>query len=379
MVKKLVIILAALGASAAYAQTKTAQSIMIDTSSTATALAIDQTQKYKFDVPVAATYFNNAWDNAVPSASCSGNGCGGVCPQPPAPAAPLPLASQVIGGGSSGNGGADGVAGQNRCTFLDGGTLTGGTYTQKISNVNGGCNVCEACNGGSGCGTNLSSCPTVNGQKYKQVAKSASWDFTYTYAVTPNIISVAAFTAWDLIETSGDNTVSLDVNALIAGESVSVSKNLGTKYSFSLLQNDGVTPRISNVCVSVDGGAATCVPYPDQKLAYVDRNPSGPTPALDYLYNANALTCNGTACTSLMNGSGALAILNGDAFAGNDNGGANGQALAAMLLSAVPFDLTVGDHAVTITAKVKENDGTLVGTVGVTLNVTVVTPGCGGQ
>ena len=98
---------------------------------------------------------------------------------------------------------------------------------------------------------------------------------------------MAAFTAWDLFQTSGDGSAHVDVVALIAGESVSVSKNLGTKYSFSLLQSDGVTVRVQDVSVSVDGGTPVLASYLDGTLTYQDRNPAGLTPTLDYDYTAN--------------------------------------------------------------------------------------------
>ena len=208
----------------------------------------------------------------------------------------------------------------------------------------------------------------------------------YTYAVTPTIDPVAAFTAWDLFNSSGDGSAHVDVVALIAGESVSVSKNLGTKYSFSLLQSDGVTVRVQDVSVSVDGGTPVLASYLDGTLTYQDRNPAGLTPTLDYEYTANTLInglpANGTATSSLVNGKSASAILNGtvsiDAFPGNDNGGANGQALAAVQLSGIGTDLLPGEHTITIAATVKDNSGVLLGNVSITFNVNVVTPGCGG-
>jgi hypothetical protein len=137
--------------------------------------------------------------------------------------------------------------------------------------------------------------------------------------------------------------------------------------------------RISNVGVAVDGGT----PNTSGLLTYMDRNPAGPTPNLDYSYTANALLCNGTACSSLVNGATALGILNGtasiDTFPGNDNGGANGQALAAAELSGVSVNIGEGPHTVTTSALVKDNAGTAVGNVSVDLQVNVVSPGCGGN
>jgi hypothetical protein len=330
----------------ASAQTKTAQSIMIDTSGVPTTLAIVNTQVFKLNITSAATYFTNTWDGNAPTVACTGNqtACGN--PAPAAPAAPAPDASVVIGNGP-GNIGNDGIVGANRCVFLDGGSLSGSSYTQ-IVDVEVGAGSSK--------------------RKYR---------YTYQYNVTPTVDPVAAFTAWDLFESSGDGTAHVDVTALIAGESVSVSKNLGTKYSFSLLQNDGLTVRVSNVGVSVDGGV---VDY-SGTTTYADRNPAGATPNLDYLYAANALLANGSATASLVNNQTALNILNGvasvDVFPGNNNGGANGQALAAVLLSGIAVDLAPGLHTISISATVKDNAGVLVGNVSVNATVNIVTPGCG--
>jgi hypothetical protein len=347
-------------AATASAQTKTAQSIMIDTSAVPTTLAIVQTQIYRFNVTDAAAFFTNESDGKVPTVSCTGNPTACSNPAPIEPPAPAPLASAVIGGGPGGNIGHDGIVGVNRCVFLDGGSLIGASYTQTAD--------VEVGTGSS----------------------KRKYTYTYTYDVTPNSDSVGALTAWDLFQTSGDGSAHVDVVALIAGESVSVSKNLGTKYSFSLLQGDGVTVRVQDVSVSVDGGTPVLASYLDETLTYQDRNPAGLTRTLDYKYTANTtingLPANGTATSSLLNDALASAILNGTAgnganinvFPGNDNGGANGQALAAVRLSGIGTDPLPGEHTITITATVKDNSGVLIGNVGVTINVNVFTPGCGG-
>jgi hypothetical protein len=328
----------------ASAQTKTAQSIMIDTTGTASDVALVQTNIYKFNKATAATYYTNVWDGNAPTVSCSGPGCSlGNCNS--VPSAPVADDTKVSGNSQ----GQNDLTGDDKCTFLDGGTLSSASYTQEVSTPK---------------------CGSGNQQR--------TYTYKFTYNITPTT-TVGAFTAWDLFKTTGDGeTAPVDVVALIAGESVSVSKNLGTKYSFSLLQTDGISVRVSNVCVSVDGGAADC----SGTQTYMDRNPTGLTPTLNYSYTANALLCNGTACTSLVNGATAMNILNGiassDTFPGNDNGGANGQALAAVGLNGITVNLAPGSHTLTISATVKDNNGVLIGNVSVSKQVNVVTPGCGG-
>jgi hypothetical protein len=63
-----------------------------------------------------------------------------------------------------------------------------------------------------------------------------------------------------------------------------------------------------------------------------------------------------------------------DGLAGNDGGGANGQALAAVRFGLADVGMSQGNHAVTISATVKDNAGTLVGKVSVATSVRVVAP-----
>lgn len=361
------------------AGTSTAQSIMIDTSGTPQTVAVVNTQQWRYDTAGAATYFSNAWDNVVPSPSPSisdvltstSSQIVGIAPAnepacppvaPLAPEAPPALQIKLI---HDTHPGQNDVVGNNQCNFLDGLALVGDSYTQNASSSTTSCTY-----------------KTYQQQGSKYVIKtrtvSRTDSYLYNYVIAPLQASYDPFTAWLLTgESNPDGTASVDVNALIAGESVSVSKNLGTKFSFSLLQNDGITPRVSNVGVAVDGGTVDT----SGLLTYEDRNPSGPTPDLDYSYTANALLCNGTACSSLVNGATALGILNGtasiDTFLGNNNGGANGQALAAMQLSGVSINIGEGPHTVTTSALVKDNSGTAIGNVSVDLQVNVVSPGCG--
>jgi hypothetical protein len=349
LTKASVLVLAvAAGAGALQAQTKTAQSIMIDTSTIESTYAISGTESYRLDVDAAALFFTNAWDGVAPTVVISSKG-NATEAAALTPAAPAPDASKVIGNGINGNIGKDGIVGENRCTFLDGGTLTGGTYTQSVK--------------------------VEVGEK----SEARSYTYTFTYVVTPTG-PVAPFTAWVLQESTLPGTVSVDVVALIAGESVSVSKQNGTKYSFSLLQNDGITIRIQNVGVTLDSEPTDYT----GTLTYFDR---ANTPALNFYYTGNA-GFNGTVQGSLLNGD-ALAILNGgevspgvfspDTFTGNNNGGADGKSLAQVMLSGVSVNLTEGSHTITVNAVVKDNVGALVGNVAVTKTVVVITPGCGGN
>ncbi len=157
----------------------------------------------------------------------------------------------------------------------------------------------------------------------------------------------------------------MDVTALIAGESVLSKANQPRKYSFSIEDTDSVTglpvSRVKNLAVSFDGAlaipATSSVSYP-----------------IDFYYVTNAGT-NGN--TSLLADGDARTILNTDSFAGNDNGGSGGAALAAALMDPVGADLGAGDHTVTLTGTVKDNSALGSSSIAVTELIHVITPGCG--
>jgi len=332
----------------ALAASSTGQGIMANMTSIGT-LALVTNQIWHFDQLAAATFFTNAWDGNAPTYSCSGNACNGdLCGVPAAPAAPAADPSKVTGPGGSG------VADKSRCTFLDGGTLVLTDSYEKTAQASVSC--------------------TVSGR-----SKSATYTFRYTYAVAPDpeLSTVASFTAWDLVSETGDgSSVHVDIGGFIAGESVLSKANLPRKYSFSLLETDPLTglpvSRVQNLAVTIDGAA----PIPATST-YVQNAPGallGDPGALDFAYVTNAGT-NGN--VSLLADGDARTILNTDSFAGNQNGGAEGSALAGANIDPVGADLGVGDHTVVLTGTVKGNSATSSIDFAVTQLVHVITPGCG--
>ncbi|HTK59684.1 MAG TPA: hypothetical protein VL283_00600 [Candidatus Baltobacteraceae bacterium] len=321
----------------ALAASSTGQGIMVDFDASGT-YALVTNQVWRFDQEAAAAYFTNAWDGVAPTSSCSGNACNGnLCGIPAAPAAPAADPDKVVDAGGSA------VADKSRCTFLDGGTLVlTDSYTQSAS-------VSVSC--------------TVSGR-----SKSATYNFAYTYAIAPDpaTAAVAPFTAWNMISETGDgSTAHVDVTALIAGESVLSKANMPRKYSFSIEETDPVTllpvSRVRDLLVSFDGApgipATSSVSYP-----------------IDFAYATNAGT-NGN--VSLLADGDARTILNTDSFAGNNDGGADGSALAAALMDPVGGDLGAGDHLVTLTGTVKGNSAAASVDFSVTQIIHVITPGCG--
>jgi hypothetical protein len=110
---------------------------------------------------------------------------------------------------------------------------------------------------------------------------------------------------------------------------------------------------------------------------------------VDFNYKTNAGS-NGTAQAYLLEGA-ARGILNGnvsktspvnaiDQFPGNNDGGADGSALAEAIMNTVNVQLGAGTYTITLTGVVKGNsaNGTSDQTINVSSTINVVTPGCGG-
>jgi hypothetical protein len=123
----------------------TAQSVMFN-STLPTEFVIEQSETWAFDSPTARTFYINAWDGNPPTVTCTGGGQGGCQTPPPAPGAPAPDSSKVPP-----------IANGEKCTFFNGGTLTGtDTYTQTVTVV-----------------------VTTSGPS------KGTWKFTYTYNIAP--------------------------------------------------------------------------------------------------------------------------------------------------------------------------------------------------
>ena len=195
-------------------------------------------------------------------------------------------------------------------------------------------------------------------------------------------VQIGAFSAWDLISTTSTE-VSVDVDGQVAGESVIVSKSWPLvkhgKVSFSIEVPDPLTGLpvncVTDLQLSVDGG------NPIPVTSTVVKNTPGSTPndpltgALDFQYTTNAGT-NGH-FEYLQDGD-ARTILNNDAFIGNQDGGADGSALAWAVLDPITLTFgTEGEKTLKLTGIVKGNSATLPDTSFlVTANVSIVTPGC---
>jgi len=256
------------------------------------------------------------------------------------------------------------VANGEKCTFFNGGTLTGtDTYTKTVTVV-------------------VNSGPQ---------AGRGTWKFTYTYNIAPDPskdqdtsqpgVQVAPRTAWNLIDSSGASTVSVEVNGTIAGQSVVQNDAKGKrtwnrKYSFTLLNPDG-SSRITDLKVTVSGTDSNGNPvsleaYPGHT---VDTNPG------DFEYTGNAGT-NGN--TNLLVPGPAMVsdILKGNVTAtdgGKDDFIQNDVVVGYVHLATmepVTFDLGPGTYTVTISGKVKGTDGNLDLSFDVTQHLTISAEGC---
>jgi hypothetical protein len=325
---------------------QTAQSIMVNFVglTEGDTYTVVENKRYKFNETTAAGYFTNTLDSTPPTTDCNGSpaNCASTN-QPAAPTAPLPDPLKVNGTPQG-----PGAVQDNACTFVSGGTLVGTTYTQSSSTV-----------------------PGLNG--------SGNWKFIWSYTIAPTTNPVAPLTAWDLVQTTGDGFA---VNADIAGESVLKSSNpkLGTKFSFSLLDSLGVS-RVTGLNVAVYQGTSTTPTNYPATSTYVKNAPGakvGEPGAVDFFYTENA-GHNGVV-SLLQNNQQARTILNTDNFAGNNDGGADGSALAKVTLDPVALlSLATDDYKITLTGTVKGNSASADIGFKLSTNIHFITPGCGHQ
>ena len=320
----------------------TAQSVMFN-STLPTEFVIEQSETWAFDSQAARTYYINEWNGNDPTVTCTGGGQDGCQTRPSTPPAPAPDRSKVPP-----------IANGEKCTFFNGGTLTGtDTYTQTVP-------------------VNVSSGPS-----------KGSWKFTYTYNIAPdpNKNPVAPRTAWNLIHSSGASTVPVEVNGKIAGQSVVQNDAKGKrtwnrKYSFTLLNPDG-SSRITDLKITVSGTDTNGNPVDLEAFPghTVDTNPG------DFEYTGNAGT-NGVTALLVPGPAMVSDILQGNVTAtdgGKDDFSQNDVVVGYVHLATkdpVTFDLGPGTYTVTISGKVKGTDGNLDISLGVTQQLTISAEGC---
>jgi hypothetical protein len=337
---------------AAAAKNLTAQSVSVQMSGAGDYL-LTETETFQFNIGTASGYFTNLQTGA-PAVSCTGGGSHGVnCAstnQPLTPTAPNPDPTKVTDNGN-------GQAFKDRCTFWNGGTPAGSTYTQSVTVLG------------------------LNG--------SGNWTFTWTYTIAATG-TVAAQTAWDATF-AGGTAVTITFGANIESQSVLVSSQYPTaKYSFSLVDSSG--NRVQSLNFSVTDGTNTYTATPNSTVVV-----NYPWGTVDFISTGNggefgtgigALLDAGPNSVPYQNSGAtsgdALSILNGllmsanglyhDTFAGNNNGGADGSALAMAVMDSVQQTLGPGNYAATLTGVVKGNSTTVDQDFSITQTINIITP-----
>jgi hypothetical protein len=280
----------------------TGQGIMVDFEVDAN-YVITEEVTYHFDKGAAAGYFTQSVSGPVVN-----TGTGATQPTPAQPAA-----ENLADPGSQQNN----QLMQRRCTFYNGGTLTGWTYTK-----------------------------TVNGTR--------GWRWTWTYTVTPSAGTVQPKTAWTSTVTQPGSNPVVPINAYIAGLSVLSSNQHPSKASFTLMGDDGITSRVQNLVISVDGTP-------------VDTVGSTIINGTDFFYQSNAGTNGNTSLLTPYENKMASEILTSDSFGANND---IANAICAKM-DQVVTTLGEGSHTVTLTGTVKGNAASADVPISVTKTVTI--------
>lgn len=285
--------------------TQTAQAIWTDFHAAGNNFGFTETQTYAFDAEAAAGAYTLSVTG--PAVSCSGNE--DACASTNAPVAPEQPATPAFE-----------VPRTDECAFWTGSALT--TVVDTASTTASG----------------------INGRG----RFTFTWTFTWTPSGTP-----AEKTAWDLVDTNSPGGATVRFVGRIAGLSAQkTSRASGPKYSFSLLNADG-TARLTGLTITADGGttpvASTVV---DASDAGFEEFGIGAGTALPSLMKEGGTT-------SLLTTGDARTILNGDVFAGNDDGGSGGAALAYAELGATRLTLGEGTFTVTLAGQIKGIDGSV--------------------
>lgn len=311
---------AGLFGSAAFGQSQTAQSAMVQTNLNSTAYIIEGTITWTFDREMAETYYTNAWDGLAPAVTVGGGST------QTSPGAPAPDANELMQ-----------LAQADRCTFFFGGSLRSTTYTR-----------------------------TVNGTK--------GWKWTYTYNITPNAPgTVAAATAWSSATTGG--TVDVGFSGFVSSESF-LQQSKKTKYSFTLLDSTG--SRVTNVRIALEqkgiDGVWTQV---GDAISYPDPLPVTATTA-DYSYYGNAGIFGNSAVYGYLHAPNELpaanvsAILTSDTFANNDGDLTAGNVQQANYTNQFTGLTNAGDYRIRVSGTVKGNSATADQQFSVTSNQIVI-------
>jgi hypothetical protein len=203
-----------------------------------------------------------------------------------------------------------------------------------------------------------------------------NWTYTWDQVTATALqASVDPRTAFGMKVTQQPGTVDVSLAGNIYGQSVQSGGKNGTKYSFSITESDG-SLRVTNPVITLSQNGALLATFDSLSTPAVALSAEMTSAALpiDYAVPATAdmLQTNGTS-SLLASGPSALDILNTDSFAGNDNGGSDGSALARAKLAPFTVTLGYGAYAVGVSANVKSIDASgTVSTINIPLETNVV-------
>lgn len=310
----------------------TGQSVGIDVRTQGN-LVVTGTDVYEFDPVGAGSAF---WSTTVtgPTVTCSNYSrtyCGAAY-QPATPSTPAadPPANRSA---------AD-LAEDDRCALWSGGSLAAAaTWTQQVK------------------------------QDLGSGSSKVTWTFTWTYTTAPSTAAVEQRGCWDggcayTLVQSDTSLARLHVNGWMAALSVLAKSGGFRKYSFSLRESDGssrVTATYATV-TDINGAVVASVPVETTLAENAPGAKPGDPGALDFVYEP--ATAVNLLATEPMAGD-ARGILNTDSFAGNNDGGADGSALARADMT--PFFIELGEGVYNL-----EVGGTLKGnSSNATLNLSV--------
>lgn len=279
----------------AKAGAQTGQGIMVDFQVDAN-YVITEEVTYHFDKDAAEAYFTNG----TVTGPVITTGTGATQPTPAQPA-PDPIKNSEIQ--------------QQKCTFFNGGQLAGYTYKK-----------------------------TVNGTR--------GWKWEWTYTVNGALVEPK--TAWTSTVTQPGVDPTVPINAYIAGLSMLNSTQHPSKASFSLLSDDGLTNRVQDLKIFVDGVE---IAAPANTI----------TNGENFYYATNAGSNGVTSLLTPYEGQWAFTILTTDSFSGNND---PSNAIRAKM-DEVVTTLGVGTHSITLTGIVKGNAASAAVPVSVTKTVTI--------
>jgi hypothetical protein len=225
---------------------------------------------------------------------------------------------------------------------------------------------------------------TVNGTNGR-----GNWTYTWTFTAEPltTTDAVAAHSAYGYKVLGDAGTVDVALDGYVYGESAQSLTKGTRKYSFSMRASDG-SVRVVNTVISISKNGLPYAAYSEAdgtlaKALQENLQANNNYEPINFFvpaylgtsflairnYELNLLTF-GAQARDILNNTNNISL---DNFAGNDNGGTDGSALARVkLMPATPVSFDAGLYAVTYTGQVKElnADGTLQGfTVTRTINI----------